>query len=61
MVSSYHGVKLSFSIDLKVVVELACVGFVRQKKTEENATFCSIKDGTFFTLFCLTNPAQYKS
>jgi hypothetical protein len=25
---------------------------------EEDATFCLIKDGTFFPLFCLTNPAQ---
>jgi hypothetical protein len=32
-------------------------GFVGQKKAEEDATFCLIKDGTFFPLFCLTNPA----
>jgi hypothetical protein len=27
------------------------------KKEEEDDTFCLIKDGTFFRLFCLTNPA----
>jgi hypothetical protein len=27
------------------------------KKAEEDATFCLIKDGTFFPLFCLTNAA----
>jgi hypothetical protein len=33
-------------------------GFVRQKKAEEDVTFCLIKDRTFFTRFCLTNPTQ---
>jgi hypothetical protein len=28
------------------------------EETEEDATFCLIKGGTFFPLFCLTNPAQ---
>jgi hypothetical protein len=26
------------------------------KKAEEDAAFCLIKDGTFFHLFCPTNP-----
>jgi hypothetical protein len=25
---------------------------------EKEATFCLIKDGTFFTPFCITNPAK---
>jgi hypothetical protein len=35
----------------------SCAGFVSQKKEEQDATFCLIKDGTFLSLFCLTNPA----
>jgi hypothetical protein len=37
---------------------ISSAGLVRQKKAEEDATFYWIKDGTFFPLFCLTNPAQ---
>jgi hypothetical protein len=31
-------------------------GSIKTKKAEEDATFNLIKDGTFFPLFCLTNP-----
>jgi hypothetical protein len=33
-------------------------GFVRQKKEVEGSIFYQAKDGVFFHIFCLTNPAQ---
>jgi hypothetical protein len=38
---------------------LASVPGSLDKSAEEVATFCLIKDGTFFTLFCLTNSAHH--
>jgi hypothetical protein len=38
--------------------DITNAGFVRQQKVEDDAPFFLIKDGTFFPLFCLTNPAQ---
>jgi hypothetical protein len=35
---------------------LSCVEFVRQERWKKNATFCLLKDGTFFPLFGLKNP-----
>jgi hypothetical protein len=37
---------------------VSCAGFVSGKKTEEDATFCLIKDAIVFPLFCLKDPAR---
>jgi hypothetical protein len=41
-------------------LEKASAGAFRQKKEEEDATFCLIKDGTFFRLFLSNEPGPGK-